>query len=381
MNQLNSVRILFLSNSKKRTKYFNQIKENCSSFKAEVYYYSNILNLKNLNYIKKNIDLSDVISEKIEEIEFKYKKRTFFKEIYKIYIRLITPILATNFFNYIKDNKIDVVAVWNGKKYPETVMLKIVDFLKLKKLFFENGLLPNTTVVDNKGVNYTNSLPRVPEFYKKYPINLDKLPKRLTPRKLATKKRVLNSAELNKDYIFVPFQTSYDSQILKHSPWIKSMHELFFLMYEIANILKINVIFKEHPSEKQVTYDNLHTIAKKNEYVEFANANNTQDLIVNAKAIVTINSSVGLESLLFNKKVIVLGEAFYNIKDLTQSATSKESLIEVLRNIDKWSIDLDLKDRFLSYLINEYLVEGSWKKPDENHFKHLERKINSLIKE
>jgi capsular polysaccharide export protein len=371
------INLLLLSNSKKRTRYFNAIKNHCS-FDIKVYYYSNPFALKYFFSLQKKLDFSSEIKEKIAEIEFKYKKRNpLFRWLYKAYIKALTPILATNFFNALINHKANMVGLWNGKKYPENIMLKVAHFAKVQPIFFENGLLPDTTVVDARGVNATNSVPREASFFKEFPINLQKLPTQLQPRELAAK-RVLNSANLNKEYIFVPFQTSFDSQILKHSPWIKDMRELFLLMSKIAKALQINIIFKEHPSEKLVNYKDLYNLAAKNPFVEFANANSTQELIKHAKAIVTINSSVGLESLLFEKKVIVLGEAFYAIKQLTLQASNKEELEELLKNIDGWNFDKRVRDGFLSYLINEYLVCGDWRKPTKKHFISLEKKIKRL---
>ena len=62
-------------------------------------------------------------------------------------------------------------------------------------------------------------------------------------------------------------------------------------------------------------------------------------------------------------------------------ASSKEELEELLRNIDKWSFNKRVRDGFLSYLINEYLVYGDWRKPSKEHFISLEQKIESLRKQ
>ena len=108
------------------------------------------------------------------------------------------------------------------------------------------------------------------------------------------------------------------------------MEELFNILSEIAENLKIHIIFKEHPSSKK-DYPNLHKIASHLEYVDFANGYPTQELIEKSEAVITINSSVGVESLLFNKKVITLGNAFYNIEGIVKNAKDKEELIEILK--------------------------------------------------
>ncbi len=91
--------------------------------------------------------------------------------------------------------------------------------------------------------------------------------------------------------------------------------------------------------------------------------------------MVTINSTVAIEAMLFYKRVVVLGEAFFAIDGLVKVAKDKKQLIEILKNIDKFNIDKELIDKFLSYLHDEYLIPDSWRNPTEKHFRAIERKI------
>jgi capsular polysaccharide export protein len=121
-------------------------------------------------------------------------------------------------------------------------------------------------------------------------------------------------------------------------------------------------------------YESLIKKAKKN--VLFA-TNQTQDLIKNAKAVITINSSVGIESLLFNKRVITLGEAFYNIDGIVKHIKPNE-LKNTLKNLD-WEVDERLIKNFLGYLYYEYLIPSSWKHPDKSHFEKLTSRISQCL--
>ena len=132
------------------------------------------------------------------------------------------------------------------------------------------------------------------------------------------------------------------------------MKELFFLLNDIAKELKIHIVFKEHPSSK-IDYSYLHKNC--NEFNMFANGYSTQELIEKSSAIITINSSVGVESLLFNKKVITLGDAFYNIDGIVKYAKNKDELITILKNLDNWKIDENLIQNFLQYLYYDYFVK------------------------
>ena len=63
---------------------------------------------------------------------------------------------------------------------------------------------------------------------------------------------------------------------------------------------------------------------------------NTFELIQNARIVITINSTVGLEALILNKYVIFLGDTFY--KNFDQERL-KKYLLKYLINIEYFSND------------------------------------------
>jgi len=349
------VDILFIAQNTHQYNYFKKIQQNLD-LQIEV------CKLNHLCY-KKIIDVD--LSKKKEEIFIKYSPLK--AKLYFQYVKFITPFFECNYEYFIKKYNPKAVGVWNGIKYPQNILVKIAKKYNKKLIYFENGFLPDTTQVDCKGVNYYNSLPRDIEFYKNLKLDI-KLDKKLQQRKFVGK-QILEDVELPNQYIFVPFQVAYDSQLIYFSDI--NMKELFFLIKQISERLKINFVFKEHPSDRVSDYSHLHQIAKKSKYIMFANKIDTQTLIQNSKGVVTINSSVGIESLLFHKKVYVLGKAFYRIDGIT-IACDKNNLEEKLN--DDIKIDFDIVDNFLKYL-KIYLVPKNWKTPDEVHFLEVEKRI------
>ena len=369
--------VLLIATSRSRTKYFNRIKEH---LKLNISVESNPISFNLTNYFKakKNTNFDTIFQEKFREIETKYSN-ILYKKIYKTFIKIIAPAIASAYYALIKKQKCDIIALWNGKKFPEMIASEVAKTLKVQTLYFENGLFPNTTVVDTQGVNATNSVPRALSFYQNYNI-IAPLPQQLTPRETLGK-RIESTLELPEKYIFIPFQTNFDTQVVYHGRWLKNMEQLFNVMNKLSQLLEIHFILKEHPSERQMDYTHLHQKAKRNPYIDFANTINTQELIQKSSAIITINSSVGLESLLFNKKVIVLGEAFYDIEGITKSANNEEQLKEILSTVESWEVDEEMTKKFLSYLLNDYLIHGNWKTPDTQHFQELEQRFKSIIDE
>jgi len=190
--------------------------------------------------------------------------------------------------------------------------------------------------------------------------------------RISKKEQKQFNTKLPEEYIFIPFQVAYDTQIIQHSPWIRDMVELFEIIEWLSGQLNIVFVIKEHPSDRVSDYTLLYK--KATNRIKFS-SQNTQTLIENATAIMTINSSVAMESLLFKKRVIVLGEAFFAITGIVKTANSKEQILNILKNIDEWSIDEPLINNFLHYLYEDYLIPTNWRNPDTKHYKEIERKI------
>lgn len=369
------MKILFISHNNHQKNYFKKVVENLH-YKASIVSSPICLNIFTNKQIANQIDIENILKIKFSEIDIKYKNKLH-NFLYKTILKLQTPFLLHGYINSIKKSQPDVVAFWNGKKYPQNIGVAVSRVLGIQTLFFENGALPDTTAMDFYGLNATATIPKDESFYKNY-TSSKTLNKNLLTRK-EEKKRIKQDFDLPQEFIFVPFQVAYDTQIIYHSPWIDTMEQLFYMMDKIASQLKINIIFKEHPSDKKSNYSTLHEIASKNQYINFANGVETPELIKKAKAIVTINSSVGIEALLFEKKVITLGEAFYAIEPITKNASNEKELNDIINSLDTWSLDTKLIENFLLYLQEEYLLPKNWKDANQKHFDTINNKIQRFI--
>jgi capsular polysaccharide export protein len=350
--------ILFFAQNSHQYNYFKKLKENLP-FNIEV------IKLTHICY-KNIVDNKNILEYKKREIEYKYKP--FKSKLYFKYIKLITPFFECNYEYFIKKYNPKIVGFWNGIKYPQNLGVKIAKSLNKKCLFFENGFLPNTTQMDFKGVNALNSIPKDKKFYENLHYENIFFPKELIPRKFKGKQKLTN-VKLPQNYIFVPFQVGYDSQIIYFSNF-KSMKELFYFIKDISKKLNLTFVFKEHPSDKVNDYSDLYK--QTNEKLIFANNIDTKTLIQNSDAVITINSSVGTESLLFDKKVFVLGKAFYAIDGIT-CKVNKNNIYEKLQK--GFEVDKRLIKNFLAYLLNDYLIPDNWKNPTQKHFQKIEQKI------
>jgi len=264
------------------------------------------------------------------------------------------------FVNFLRYSKVlqkgyHKMLIWNGGKFRQLIAIEAAKLYGVRVYYFENGLLPNTLVFDPKGINYHNSVPRERSFFEAYESDVQ-LPQSLVPR--IGKNREAFQGEggaLPEKYIFVPFQVDYDTQIISQSPWIKDMRMLFEMIESLAKKSEYHFVLKEHPSSG-VEYPDLHERIKHIPTMHFENRHSTQHLIENCSAVITVNSTVGIEALLFHKKVIVLGNAFYAIDGITTKVSNLKALQASIDHLEQMCLDTSLVDRFLKYLYHEYLI-------------------------
>jgi capsular polysaccharide export protein len=309
-----------------------------------------------------------------------------------------------------KDVSLELIIIWNDTFLFDALAKAFAIKNQIPYRVFEAGLFrPNTITIDPIGVNANNSVPRKRSFYEDVNINekeinnirmididlpnssasyihnrfvdfvctktgrqedtriiyesmFNKILRRLKSKASSNKM----SISMKNEYIFVPFQVKDDSQIIQNSPIFKSMFDLVsFLVSEIKiwnknNNDNLHIVFKEHPADT-TNYHNLYQKFSSNDNVIFLREGDTQELIRNSKLVITINSTVGLEAIGQFKKVLTLGEAFYNIEGIAVHCKVPSEFQQCLNKAISNGIDDRLINNFLSYLRNEYQLVGNWR--------------------
>jgi|WetSurMetagenome_2_1015567.scaffolds.fasta_scaffold10385_5 capsular polysaccharide export protein len=332
---------------------------------------------------------------------------------------------------YFGECRIDLIVVWGGIRSYSSIPVAIAKKNNLNCVFIEKGLFPFTLQVDDKGVNASGKLKNEfskgsnnresnsIDFYQSLlkekwsfiqPVNAikiktkvkyllrefavnefllkiyhkyfeTKLQKKFTYKdnwKVTDPSSNLESIK-DSEYIFIPFQVSDDSQLLIHGNWIRDNISLVKSIHKSLNDLGIKrkIIIKEHPRE----FRNLDFQERLRKYdVQFSKAG-TIDLITKSKVIVTINSTVGFEALVFNKPVVITGNAFYESIPLILKSNDQEELTLNLKKILKY----DLK--FEEIEVNKYIstvyykhVKCNYASPSEIEVLNLWQKIHEIQK-
>lgn len=321
--------------------------------------------------IIRRINWAQLIEEKCHERRI---KRKYQGGLYRLLLCLELAWVALRVQALLVRERPVNVGMWNGSHRYCQLLLSLLP-QDCQTFFFENGLLPNTTTLDTKGVNYRNSVPRDAAFFLDYqaPEGAASAQSELVPRK--PRNSDLPEINLPEHFVFIPFQDDRDTQVRLFSPWVTDMSHLFALGERLVAETGITVVFKEHPASREI-YPHLH--ARTHERLLFANGNNTQDLIQASQFVITLNSTVGLESILLGKPVLTLGQAFFNIPGLVAHADSAEALIEQARAFPDWMLDGRIRENFLRYMAAEYCIEGGWLNADVAQLQRVASRIQRL---
>ncbi len=242
----------------------------------------------------------------------------------------------------------------------------VSDMYGVPCLFYENGLFPDSLVIDPIGVNYGGSLKGKIDIPKS--LNISQNLRQKLEELYATKKTVMGTEHLDsfkvsgtKPNILVALQVDSDSNIKLYSPLVDSAEDFLNTLISSygLNSEDYNVIVKDHPKRKGAGKDIIGSICETNNFSYCIKADMIK-IIESSDLVLCINSTVGLESLMKGKPVVNFGGASYTEKGFTLDFYLEKN------NIDGWNIekmlgkaceiyDKDLLDRFLSLLVERHL--------------------------
>ena len=290
--------------------------------------------------------------------------------LFAVWNRLRIAWLYRLYHAWLRRQPARYVGVWNGKKLRQAIMVAAASALGRQVLYFETGPLPGYSALECWGVDAASGLPRAGEFYRRFSDCDLPIPEVLPDE----------AQRLPQDYVFVPFQVVEDSNIYFHSPHLSNMRELFdWLLQAVEAQPDRHIVIKPHPGCPE-NYRDLYDAHPRIRFVERVD---TCQLIAGASAVVTINSTVGMEALQAAKPLVVLGEAIYRIEGLVQTADSPSALIEALARIEAgWRADEGVRRGYLCYLQHVYALPGdAMKSPDTTHFQAVEARLRAIMEQ
>ncbi|MBZ5788792.1 capsular biosynthesis protein [Burkholderia contaminans] len=254
--------------------------------------------------------------------------------------------------------RIELCVMWNGQQLVCRAVRQACTVYGVATRFIEISNLPGKLFVDSLGVNALSTISRNPEaidrlplpdehtharwlsayeHYKRMPLPqartsfarkamsatnylLKVLSRGVGRRRLASvrarngmpaprqaKYMSADTLATNR-YVFLPLQVSGDTQIRLHSD-VGNL-EAIRHAFEFAANESADLFVKLHPAETDAAEIDAIVRLQQTYHFEIVTSPTTE-LLRHAYAVVTINSTVGLEAMLYGKRVVSLGRCFY----------------------------------------------------------------------
>ena len=313
--------------------------------------------------------------------------------------------------SYLEQERPDLLLCVNGWRLHTACAVLVARQRDIPVLFVENGYLPFTTVLDPVGVNYAGSLTFMPLAEKVDDGRLARLVDdyhagrigrpatipgwreylarglstliSLVPRGNQEKNgghmsvsevfetwsgegrrrgKQLDFGKIRVPYVFFPLQVEDDSQLLIHSPWVKSMEQAVRCILA-ALPREIQLVVKRHPSDRGRTPLEGIMGLLRGYNGAFISDGAMGDLLRDSKAVVTVNSTVGFEALMWHRPVVVLGQAPYAGRGATWDVEGPGELKAKLLSALTSAPNRALVDRVVYTVLFDYLYPGGWKDP------------------
>lgn len=267
-----------------------------------------------------------------------------------------------------------IAFVWNGAAFWQRAMAYVAKERQVPCFFMERGLLSGTLVVDPKGVNYGSSIAgrhwkrcRATEPSGEDVAKLDEFRGKLV---LSRKTVVAHGLNLTSEeaqerlkippeaiVVLLPLQIESDSNILFYSPFYKSMPAVIGDVVEALECYPdVYLVVKPHPEDKDRLVE-LDVFS--GSQCQLNDELSLPTLLDCADVVVTINSTVGLEALLFGKPVVTLGQAIYSNKgftfDMLDRSDLPSQLGKAIASIHEGALEKTSFNVFLIYLLKYHL--------------------------
>ena len=259
-----------------------------------------------------------------------------------------------------------VAVVWNGLNGSRRVFADGARDAGARTLFFERAPLPGRVTVDQSGVNFANALPRDIGFYTDWLARSGVPPDGWRALRGQIKARVskdtntsdMTISNLSGPFLFVPLQVQGDSQLRLFGGAYRTVPDFIHMLCAASQALPDgwHLRLKEHPSGQPCAAAIIAGFpgAKPELKIVLDNTTDTFAQVAASRGVITVNSSVGLESMWYDKPVVACGQAFWALEGVAQSAPDAAALRRLLGQPDQLSFDPAARSALLTYLDQVY---------------------------
>lgn len=185
--------------------------------------------------------------------------------------------------------------------------------------------------------------------------------------------------ELPPRFLFFPLQVKQDSQLTVHSPLYGNRLEEAILDLRAALPYvgpDMRLVVKLHPAD--LTKSDYDPMVRACPDVIWVAGGDVRHILERSELVVTVNSTVGIEALMFGKPVVVIGNSPYGHPGLVHPVSDRTSLVAGLRSALSWSPDETLVEQYLMFLYFRAFTRGHWRDYSPESLKRVARCIVSM---
>jgi capsular polysaccharide export protein len=318
--------------------------------------------------------------------------------------------------SFLKEKKIDKIFLFGDCRFYQSNAIKVSKQLNVEVFVFEEGYLrPDFITLERDGVNDFSKISRDAQFYRSLSDDYLNIPTAVSAKPIykqmafsaifyyiaghffsfkypnyihhresgavkeffwwwyhvflkakyqLTEKKLLKkiTSDWSSRYYFVPLQTHNDYQLTVHSrfdnieEFITETMQSFALHAPKDTML----LFKHHPQDRgrkdyNTFITNLSTTLGISNRIIVVHDTHLPSCLEHSIATVTINSTVGLSSLIHTKPTITLGKAIYDIEGITAKNMHLDDFW-----IHNQAPDIELFQKFRTYLLKNTQLNGSF---------------------
>lgn len=237
------------------------------------------------------------------------------------------------------------------------------------RLFAELAPFAGYRTLDPQGVNAESSVIRDRKAYDDVVADADLLDRikshftARTPRRKDVGQGAATSEALG-DYLFVPLQVPDDSQMVLFAGWVGGLEGFIDALAKASALLPggWHLRLKEHPSSKVALTERIEGHIAQGARLVLDNQTDSFAQVDQSKGVLTVNSSMGLQAMFWDKPVIYTGDVFWGIDGLAAAAPDESTLSALLSRPQDLTFDGAFRRRFLTWLARDYYIGFDGKK-------------------
>ena len=258
-------------------------------------------------------------------------------QIYEKGLRLVT--------HYLRCLTGDTVVVWGGRHLHLAAAVEAARIRGIGTVFLETGVVPTTIAIDPLGTNDRSTIARITRFPRVNMIAAQSARSRLMPQLGATVDDVPDDDALPKAFVLYLSQCHWDTQITGGAGVYPSLIAAVCAAFHAAQEQGLPLVVKVHPMDIPCGADHIRRVLPETPLL-FKTP--VKEAIARSQAVMTLNSGAGYEACLYDKPVVILGQALYAY--CAWRPSREQSLSDTLRRAMAIGPKTQETDRFATEL-------------------------------